>query len=154
MSVTGLLTKMSGCIILLYFVAEVYCNIMRRLASCLKRPFSCVEQDLFLLGINMDPIYVQSVQEVVKEGGGEPSEISNIPYYKVDAYKECLQKFDPYFADLKELDPLNWPRSKVVKILFCAFVGYRSKNANYCKEFSRNFRYSFVLLYRHYCISS
>jgi hypothetical protein len=50
-------------IVLQYFIAEVY-RYKDKLQACLKKLFSCVEQDLFILVIDMDTVYVQFVQKV------------------------------------------------------------------------------------------
>jgi hypothetical protein len=60
--------------------------------ECLKKLFSCVELDLFILAIDMDPIYVRFVQEVVKECGGDPGKIYTTLLFKVVNDLECLEK--------------------------------------------------------------
>jgi hypothetical protein len=97
-------------IVLQYFIAEVY-RYKDKLLACLKKLFSCVEQDLFILVIDMDPVYVQFVQEVVNECGGEPGKIDTIGLFKVVNYLECLEKLEPHFSTLKEINPLNSPRN-------------------------------------------
>ena len=86
-----------------------------------------MEQDLFILAIDMDPVYVQFVQEVVNKCGGEPGKIDTIGLFKVVNYQECLQKLVPHFAKLTEINPLNWPRNNADKIQLSVFVKYQQR---------------------------
>ena len=49
-------------IILQYFIAEVY-RYKDKLQACLKKLFSCAEQDLFIIAIDMDPVYISRCVE-------------------------------------------------------------------------------------------
>ena len=85
---------------------------MLHVQACLKKLFSCAEQDLFIIAIDMDLVYIQFVQDLIKECGGIPSKLYTVGLFKVENYQECLQKLEPHFSALTEINPLNWPRNK------------------------------------------
>ncbi len=56
------------------------------------------------LTIDMYPVYVQFVQEIVNECGGEPGKSDTIGLFKVVNYQECLQNLEPQFSTLTEIN--------------------------------------------------
>jgi hypothetical protein len=118
------ITEDTNVIILQYFIAEVS-RYKDKLRACLKKLFSCVEQDMFILVIDMDQVYVQFVQVVVNECGGDTGKMHTTGLFKVVNYLECLEKLEPHFSTLKDINPLNWPRNKADQNTTSVFVRYQ-----------------------------
>lgn len=106
-------------VVLQYFIAEVY-RYKDNLEDCLTRLFDCAKKELFILTIDMDPNYVEFVQDVVLRCGGVVTNLNYIGKYEVEDYRECLNKLEPHFTRLKQIKQSNLPRKKTgLTTTFC-----------------------------------